>query len=822
MQRRSMFWKVFRRLAIVLVAQSGSVLAQAISGKVVLPDRVTPLSGAIIVATDNEGKSSRALSSDSGNFLVRLPHAGRFLLRILRIGFRPTTGQVIDVGLDATASITLVASSEAISLSAVSVRASETCRVNPDSGLLVARVWAEARKALMASQLGTAGQQPLDASWIEYERLLDASGRRIRQQSVRLANHPTTHAFKSRPAQVFVTKGYVFEESGTTMFFAPDPDVLLSDEFAATHCFRLGRDGSAGRDLVGVAFEPTRDRDSMRDIEGTIWVDRQSSELKSLEFRYTNLPEQSRGAGAGGHVGFRRIDGGSWLVQEWELRFPILEKPDATRDAGTRRLVYSATSLDVTGVQTTGGEVTQLRRGDSTLFKGTRANLAIKLVGRDSLISTAGASVSIDGTDYVAKTDSTGIAQFGAVVPGTYLARVRVPLLDLFDQPPIDHDVRVTDGAAVDSIVLPNAEAILARICPKDALRNGEGMLYGSVANDLGSPAADATVTATWKRLTKSETVDRTPGVTDHSSRSVANNRGQWHICGIPRGVALTLRASAVSGSGMQHTRIPEQHAWETVALSTRAGTASTTEPGARTILELSVMNAAGVAIPAVGLTVREDQAVTHEISTDADGHAVMADMHPGRITVDARRIGFKPGSITFSVLEGNNTAPIVLSEIAMPTLDTVRVVGGRVIKGRNGDFEARRMHQDATASFTRADIEKRNPADAWQMLTNLPSVRVIQNGGKTTVESTRGFVLVTVFVILAGGLVLANGKLVPCYLTVMVDGTPLNPNGGDVRLEQLPRPAEIYGIELFAGPARIPPEYSVEGRCGLVAIWTR
>jgi hypothetical protein len=40
-----------------------------------------------------------------------------------------------------------------------------------------------------------------------------------------------------------------------------------------------------------------------------------------------------------------------------------------------------------------------------------------------------------------------------------------------------------------------------------------------------------------------------------------------------------------------------------------------------------------------------------------------------------------------------------------------------------------------------------------------------------------------------------------------------------------LPKPEEIHGIEVFAGPASIPLQYSGIGKdkwCGLIAIWTR
>ena len=88
-----------------------------------------------------------------GDFVLQLPAAGRYRLQVLRIGYRPTIGPLVDVANDATAFVKLVLAAEPVVLSAVDVRARETCRVNADSGLMVARVWDEARKAMLSTQL---------------------------------------------------------------------------------------------------------------------------------------------------------------------------------------------------------------------------------------------------------------------------------------------------------------------------------------------------------------------------------------------------------------------------------------------------------------------------------------------------------------------------------------------------------------------------------------------------------------------------------------------------------------------------------------------
>jgi hypothetical protein len=55
--------------------------------------------------------------------------------------------------------VRIVFAAEAVVLSAMNVRERETCRVNADSGFMVARVWEEARKAMLTSQLSADGHR---------------------------------------------------------------------------------------------------------------------------------------------------------------------------------------------------------------------------------------------------------------------------------------------------------------------------------------------------------------------------------------------------------------------------------------------------------------------------------------------------------------------------------------------------------------------------------------------------------------------------------------------------------------------------------------
>ena len=73
-------------------------------------------------------------------------------------------------------------------------------------------------------------------------------------------------------------------------------EVLLSESFVAGHCFHTEPWTRDGRDWVGVGFSPASARRNLVDIEGTLWLDRASAELRLLEYRYANMPREIRDA----------------------------------------------------------------------------------------------------------------------------------------------------------------------------------------------------------------------------------------------------------------------------------------------------------------------------------------------------------------------------------------------------------------------------------------------------------------------------------------------------------------------------------------------
>jgi hypothetical protein len=804
-----------------LLASAHPLAAQRVRGQVVLPDSTTPLAGVIVVATgDNGSFMRRALSTERGAFDLPLPHAGRFDLRVLRIGFAPTVGPTVELKEGETQSVKIVAGSERISLARVTVRGQDECNTRRDAGLLVARVWEETRKALIASQL--VADKPLVAEWIEFNRSLEPGGTRVKEQQVRSTRSPTTHAFVSRPAESLAADGYIVEDAGSTMFYAPDADVLLSESFANLHCFHVEPPPAGHPGLIGLGFTPGRGARDLKDIEGTVWLDRESSELQWLEFHYTNVPLAAERAGAGGRVEFLRLTSGEWLVSRWNILMPLVGAAPKTAEGGLSRIVLASPEASLKSVHVTGGQVITVARGDSTLYRATGASFSVQVVARDANVAAAGAIVSLMGTDYSVTADAAGRARISPVLEGRYRAKAQSALMDSLGAAPVERDVEIREGAErVDSIALPRAFELVRAGCKGEALTENESLLHGTVRDTSGRAVAHAAVTVTFQ--TGISTAGGQLGYSERTVGALTNESGQWRLCGVPRGRPMSVRVVTDDGADAKKIQLEEGQAFgatdlvisrSKVALNTGAGS---TGAAATATVEISVSTRNGVPVPDAAVEIVPASGASRTVRTQASGHALVPAVEPGIIRVRARSIGLKAGELVVRVAAGRNTVPIILDVARSPALDTVRIMGSKAVLARHSEFEDRLARHEASAAFTEEDIQKVNPVETYQMLRRVPSITFIPSGktGSLLATSSRAMKL--------DGTTL---QAVPCFMSVMIDGMIM---GGDIDghfdVSHLPPPADIHGIEVFAGPSSIPAKYNGAANdkmCGLIAIWTR
>jgi hypothetical protein len=465
---------------------------------------------------------------------------------------------------------------------------------------------------------------------------------------------------------------------------------------------------------------------------------------------------------------------------------------------------------------------------DTVLYVAQGPAIIVDVVARDSVLPVGGAQLSLDGTDYTATGDGRGRIRLSPVLAGRYRAQLRAPLLDSLGVPPLTLEVEARLDARVDTVALPRPRDVLLRVCPKDSVANGEGLLRGTIATERGTVVPHAAVVVTWQ--TNFDIVGAANRdvlrYTEKTLGALSDSTGNWRICGVPVSTLITVRVLSDSGADLRRTRLPGL--FGAIDLVARANVVAATAnrellvPTEQTaprmsgaLVELSVLDLRGTALPDAQLVVRPRRGPTRTVVTGASGRALLPDVEPGVVDIQVRRIGFKPGQLAATIEPGRNTVPIVLTELAAPMLDTVRVVGGvlRSGRGRFDEFETRRLLRAATATITSDDIKQRNPVSLWQMLTGIPSIKVVDTMS-VTVESARGNLA-------------RNGALSACYLSVVLNGIPQRPKPGAAAfdLRDLPPPQDIYGIEVFAGGASIPVQYSGTGDgklCGLIAIWTR
>jgi hypothetical protein len=295
-------------------AQSSDIAIQLSGGA---NDR---LSGALVALLDSSGKvAAEGLSNARGSITLRAP-AGVYRLRVRRVGFKPWFLESVAIPRDGT--IDVPVQSTRIVLNTMVVSAKAECGTVGSDAVTLAEVWEEIVKALQASRFTSLDRSALGTMAV-YVREIDARGV--------VLTADTTHSSVQRgrpfgaidPASL-VKDGYVRgNEAKGWEYFGPDETVLLSRGFAETHCFRLLRDERRPGE-IGMGFEPTSSR-KLPDIEGILWLDETTSELKEMTFTYVNADIVSRFRPSG-YTRFRRMPSGTWIVSEWRVRMPRLSR----------------------------------------------------------------------------------------------------------------------------------------------------------------------------------------------------------------------------------------------------------------------------------------------------------------------------------------------------------------------------------------------------------------------------------------------------------------------------------------------------------------
>jgi carboxypeptidase family protein len=809
--------------AALVLATAGVADAQSVHGEVV-DANARPIPGVVVLLMDSASQvAARALTDARGLYRLTAPRPASYRLRTLRIGYRPVVSSPFALAFAADVTRRLELADLPIALDTIRVVERSVCRAFSDSGAAMFAVWEQIRTALTAAQL-TAASRALAVTTVAFERTAaERAGANVPpvRHSASVLTGYVTQPWRAVGSDTLQRLGYlIVDRDNSLVYFAPDLDVLLSTMFVEDHCFRITRDRRHNGQL-GIAFEPVPDRRRLPEIRGTLWLDAASSELRSLEFRYVNVPPEQQDY-AGGDVDFVRLRDGSWTISHWGIHMPLLQQV---------ALPGRPPEIRVSAIQTTGGELALARRDTDTLWTGRRFTLAGDVL--DSLTGNpvAGARIRLLETMTEVLTDSRGRFSISDVLPGLYQLEIHTAWLDS-----LNTSRRVSlsfaDGDDRIEVRVPTAQQVVAAVCggPARGDQAGAGILIGRASLRDSAALTNAVVVAEW--AAHSTAVGNPADTVAYLTRRVevhAAPSGTFRVCGLPVNTTVRVRATADNAETAADTSIriadAARIAHANLTLDHIAALAS------RGAVFAGIVVTDSTRVPIAGAEVALPE-LKKSVFTDARGEFRITGIAAGDQHVVVRRIGYGAAD-THVAFRGSETVerrvvlgravvlePVVVTDLvferAMASFDEHRRVG-------LGHFVAR------------AEIAKYDGMKLGTVLQQLPGIDLRHGQDHGTFVSSRraprplcphneprraacmeshGFYL-------EGD----DGAPVACYSLIWLDGVLINGAREPTEPFDVDRyaPQQVQAVEFYAGAAETPPEYSRAGsNCGVLVIWTR
>lgn len=535
--------------------------AQMVRGRVT-DEAALPVARAMVLLLDSTmSVADRVVTNERGDFQVRSPLSGTHRLRVVRIGFMPALSDRLVLADRQTVEQSLVVSSARVQLTAVSVQGRRSCGRAAEGVNDAERLGWEQAMASMAT-ISTSASAGFIATTLVVQRELDGSGRRVRSQQVRTRTARVSEPWRSLPVDSLRRYGYVLsDETDSLTFVAPSVDVLLSESFLEDHCIEAA--SSQDPSEIGVAFTPAPNRRYMAEVRGVLWLSRESAELRRLDFSYVNVPGHENvrtGAGnsAGGQLDFTRLDDGTVVITNWEIRVPQFTAPRANMPVSR-----------VVAVNTLGGRTLLLRRNRDTLYHAPLVNVAGEVRDSASEKPIVDATVSLAGTSVVTSTDERGRFVAPGVLPGEYVIEAWTDSLALFG---------VSGSAALlltehrDDVVvlLPTVTQAAQGLCMIGSgnVSPSTGVIIGTLhsladtaaharsarntrtADSFGAApgVANVQVVADWNEISPGADALR---AVEKRVEAFTSSNGAFVLCGVPFDVPLSVRALPASGRAL-------------------------------------------------------------------------------------------------------------------------------------------------------------------------------------------------------------------------------------------------------------------------------
>lgn len=186
---------------------------------------------------------------------------------------------------------------------------------------------------------------------------------------------------------------------------------------------------------------------------------------------------------------------------------------------------------------------------------------------------------------------------------------------------------------------------------------------------------------------------------------------------------------------------------------------------------------------------------------TDSVGGFRIAGLPPGLDTVQVSMIGYAEAATPLRLAPGVTTrAVFMLAETVLRVAELHVEIERSPLRNPLAEFE-RRRGRGSGYFITHEMIEKQSPEHPSDLLRSVPGLTVgpWEPGGRTSIQIVR-----------------ANQY---CRPTMYLNGM----HWPGHHIDELDRNA-ILGIEVYRGPAEMPPRFQFGGRasCGVLVVWTR
>ena len=191
---------------------------------------------------------------------------------------------------------------------------------------------------------------------------------------------------------------------------------------------------------------------------------------------------------------------------------------------------------------------------------------------------------------------------------------------------------------------------------------------------------------------------------------------------------------------------------------------------------------------------------------TDRRGQFVLSGVPVGMQELNVRHLGYAPLSYVVEVSPGLTTEVEIGMVPAPVEMDPIVATVIRLRRLEMKGFYERKHWGELVGTgtyYTAEDIDRRRPVEISHMIADESGIRLQCNFRRTDCRlvNTR----------------LSSGVTGACSLSFYVDGLPTR----GIPLDDVVRPSEIAGLEIYrglaSGPAEFPPS-----RCGLVVVWTK